>query len=57
MAIIIVTISVMAIVTGMVIFEAVSSFLFNRRVAKYHNFAAELEAKEDEWERIRRRGM
>ncbi len=37
------------------IYMLISSVLFNRRLAKYYEFQAELEAKEDEWERQRLR--
>ena len=37
------------------IYAMVHSFIFNRRLRKYCMFQAELEAKENEWERIRLR--
>lgn len=41
---------------GLLIYAAIHSFLFNQRLMKYYVFQAELEAKENEWERQRRRG-
>ncbi len=42
-----------AVFAGFSIYAMVNLFLFNRRMAKYAIFKAELEAKEREWERIR----
>ena len=44
-----------AVIVGAVIYTVVYVILSNRRMAKYYKFAAELEAQEDEWERLRLR--
>ena len=52
-----ITIAIIAwsVIGAVAIYIGVSSLLFNRRMAKYYEFQAELEAKENEWERIRLR--
>ena len=41
------------LIAGTGIYTVISMLLHRRRMVKYDDFIAELEAQEDEWERIR----
>ncbi len=53
MAAIITLISVVAVMVGIGIYAVIDMTSFNRKMVKYAIFQAELEAKENEWERQR----
>ncbi len=54
MKVMIITISVVAVLVVIFCCLVIAALVHDHRMAKYYEFQAELEAKEDEWERIRR---